>query len=112
MTLAEKILAAHTGKKSVQPGEIINVKVDMVLANDITAPLAIQEFRRLGAKKVFNNGKIVLVPDHFVPNKDIPSAEQAKLMREFAKEHGTIYFEVGRMGIEHVLLPDLGIVLP
>ena len=112
MTLAEKILAAHTGKKSVQPGEIINVKVDMVLANDITAPLAIQEFRRLGAKKVFNNGKIVLVPDHFVPNKDIPSAEQAKLMREFAKEHGTIYFEVGRMGIEHVILPDLGIVLP
>ncbi|MDO8635246.1 MAG: 3-isopropylmalate dehydratase large subunit, partial [Dehalococcoidia bacterium] len=103
---------AHTGKKSVQPGEIINVKVDMVLANDITAPLAIQEFRRLGAKKVFDNGKIVLVPDHFVPNKDIPSAEQAKLMREFAKEHGTIYFEVGRMGIEHVLLPDLGIVLP
>jgi len=112
LTLAEKILAAHTGKKSVQPGEIINVKVDMVLANDITAPLAIQEFRRLGAKKVFNNGKIVLVPDHFVPNKDIPSAEQAKLMREFAKEHGTIYFEVGRMGIEHVILPDLGIVLP
>ena len=112
MTLAEKILATHTGKKTIEPGEIINVKVDMVLANDITAPLAIQEFRRLGAKKVFNNGKIVLVPDHFVPNKDIPSAEQAKLMREFAKEHGTIYFEVGRMGIEHVLLPDLGIVLP
>jgi len=112
LTLAEKILAAHTGKKSVQPGEIINVKVDMVLANDITAPLAIQEFRRLGAKKVFNNGKIVLVPDHFVPNKDIPSAEQAKLMRDFAREQGTIYFEVGRMGIEHVILPDLGIVLP
>ncbi|MEK7281174.1 MAG: 3-isopropylmalate dehydratase large subunit, partial [Chloroflexota bacterium] len=98
--------------KSVSPGEIVSAQVDLVLANDITAPLAIHEFRRLGAKKVFDPQKIVLVPAHFVPNKDILSAEQAKLMREFAREQGTLYYEVGRMGIEHVLLPDLGIALP
>ena len=84
MTLAEKILAAHCGKKKVVPGELINVRVDMVLANDITAPIAIKEFRRIGLKKVFDPQKIVMVPDHFVPNKDILSAEQAKLMRDFA----------------------------
>jgi 3-isopropylmalate/(R)-2-methylmalate dehydratase large subunit len=112
MTLAEKILAAHCGKKKVVPGELINVRVDMVLANDITAPIAIKEFRRIGMKKVFDPQKIVMVPDHFVPNKDILSAEQAKLMRDFALEQGLIYFEVGQMGIEHVILPEKGLVLP
>ena len=112
MTLAEKILAAHCGKKKVVPGELINVRVDLVLANDITAPIAIKEFRRIGVKKVFDPKKIVMVPDHFVPNKDILSAEQAKLMRDFALEQGLIYFEVGQMGIEHVILPEKGLVLP
>lgn len=111
MTITEKILAAHCGKKEVVPGELINAKVDIVLANDITAPISIREFRKAGAKKVFNKNRIVLVPDHFVPNKDINSAEQAKLLREFSKEHGlTNYFEVGRMGVEHALLPEQGIV--
>ena len=112
MTLSEKILSAHSSKKKVKPGEFINAKVDLVLANDITAPLAIKEFQRLGVSKVFDPAKIVMVPDHFCPNKDIQSAEQAKLMREFAKQQGLIYFEVGRMGIEHVLLPEQGFVFP
>jgi 3-isopropylmalate/(R)-2-methylmalate dehydratase large subunit len=112
LTLAEKILAAHADRKKVSPAEFINVRVDLVLANDITAPLAIKEFRRIGVGKVFDPGKVVMVPDHFVPNKDIASAEQAKLMREFAYEQGLVYFEVGQMGIEHVLLPELGLVLP
>ena len=112
MTLAEKILAAHCGKKEVSPGEFINARVDLVLANDVTAPLAIKEFRRLGVSKVFDPKKVVMVPDHFCPNKDIQSAEQAKLMRGFAKEQELVYFEVGRMGIEHVLLPEQGLVLP
>lgn len=112
MTLAEKILAAHSGKNKVSPGEFINVRVDLVLSNDITAPLAIKEFNRLGVGKVYDPKKIVMVPDHFCPNKDILSAEQAKLMREFARKHDLIYFEVGRMGIEHVLLPEQGLVLP
>jgi len=111
MTLVEKILAAHTGRKKVTPGEFVNVAVDLVLANDITAPIAIREFWQTGAGKVFNPRKVVMVPDHFVPNKDIASAEQAKLMREFAREQGVIYFEVGEMGIEHVLLPEQGLVL-
>jgi 3-isopropylmalate/(R)-2-methylmalate dehydratase large subunit len=111
MTLAEKILAAHSGRKKVSPGEFINVRVDMVLSNDITAPIAIREFRRLGVK-VFDPQKIVMVPDHFTPNKDISSAEQSKLMREFAREQKIIYFEVGEAGIEHVLLPEKGLVLP
>jgi 3-isopropylmalate/(R)-2-methylmalate dehydratase large subunit len=112
VNLAEKILAAHTDKKEVSPGEFINVRVDMILSNDITAPIAIREFRRIGVERVFDPSKIVMVPDHFVPNKDIPSAEQAKLMREFAIEHGIHYFEVGEAGIEHVLLPEQGLVLP
>ena len=112
MNLAEKILAAHTDKQEVSPGEFINVAVDMIVSNDITAPIAIREFRRIGVEKVFDPSKIVMVPDHFVPNKDIPSAEQAKMMREFAMEQGIHYFEVGEMGIEHVLLPEQGLVLP
>jgi len=111
-TLAEKLLAAHCGREEVSVGEFINARVDLVLANDITAPLAITEFQRLGVSRVFDPGKVVMVPDHFCPGKDIPSAEQAKLMKEFAKEQGLVYFEVGRMGIEHVLLPEQGLVLP
>jgi 3-isopropylmalate/(R)-2-methylmalate dehydratase large subunit len=112
LNLAEKILAAHTDKKEVSPGEFINARVDMIVSNDITAPIAIREFRRLGVAKVFDPSKIVMVPDHFVPNKDILSAEQAKLMRDFCREQGIRYFEVGQMGIEHVLLPEQGLVLP
>jgi len=112
LTLAEKILAAHSGRRELRPGEIINVKVDLVLANDITAPIAIREFERIGARKVFDPQRVVMVPDHFVPNKDIQSAEQAKLMREFALQQGLVYFEVGSSGIEHVLLPEKGLVLP
>jgi len=112
MTLAEKILAAHSGKKQVSPGEFLNVRADMILSNDFTAPLAIKEFRRLGVKQVFDPKKVVMVPDHFVPNKDIASAEQAKMMREFAREQGIHYFEVGSAGIEHVLLHEKGLVLP
>ena len=112
MTLAEKILAAHANKKKVRPGDFINVRVDLVMANDITAPIAIKEFQRIGVKRVFDRNKVVMVPDHFVPNKDVASAEQAKLMREFALKQKIVYFEVGQMGIEHVLLPEQGLVLP
>jgi 3-isopropylmalate/(R)-2-methylmalate dehydratase large subunit len=112
LTLAEKILAAHCGEKTVSPGELLSVRVDLILANDITAPLAIKEFRRIGVDKVFDPRKVVMVPDHFVPNKDIASAEQAKMMREFVREQGLVYFEVGEMGIEHVILPEKGLVLP
>jgi len=112
MTLAEKILAAHTGREKVSPGDLINARVDLILSNDITAPIAIKEFQRIGVKRVFDPRKIVMVPDHFIPNKDIPSAEQARMMREFALEQDLIYFEVGEMGIEHVLLPEQGLVLP
>ena len=111
-TLAEKLLAAHCGREEVSSGEFIDATVDLVLANDVTAPLAIEEFQRLGVSGVFDPRKVVMVPDHFCPNKDIQSAEQAKLMREFAKQQGLVYFEVGRMGIEHVLLPEQGLVLP
>jgi 3-isopropylmalate/(R)-2-methylmalate dehydratase large subunit len=113
MTITEKILAAHAGKDRVVPGELIEVDVDFALANDITAPIAIDRFRRAGAKKVFDPERLALVPDHFVPNKDIDSAIQCKLLRDFAQEHGLrYYFEVGRMGIEHALLPEQGLVVP
>jgi 3-isopropylmalate/(R)-2-methylmalate dehydratase large subunit len=113
MTITEKILAAHAGLDEVAPGEIINCRVDVALGNDITAPLAIQAFREMGAATVFDKAKVILVPDHFTPNKDIQSAEQCRMMRAFAQEHGlTHYLEVGRMGIEHALLPDMGLVGP
>lgn len=112
MTIAEKILAAHAGKRSVSPGDLINAKVDVVMANDITAPLAIQAFRQLGAKKVFDPERVIFVPSHYVPNKDIASAAQAKVMRDFAKEYGVVYFEQGQAGIEHILLPWKGLVVP
>ena len=113
MTITEKILAAHAGRAEVVPGEIINARVDIALGNDITAPLAIQAFRQMGAVTVFDKNKVILVPDHFTPNKDIQSAEQCRVMRAFAHEQQvTHYFEVGRMGIEHALLPELGLVGP
>jgi len=112
LTLAEKILAAHAGREKVSPGELVNVRVDLILANDITAPIAIEEFRRIGVGGGFDPKRVVMVPDHFVPSKDIASAEQVKLVRQFAQEQGLVYFEVGRMGIEHVLLPEQGMVLP
>jgi len=112
LTLVEKILAAHADKKKISSGEFINVRADLILANDVTAPIAIREFQRIGIKQVFDPRKIVMVADHFVPNKDIASAEQVKLMREFAREQGIMYFDVGQMGIEHALLPEQGLVLP
>ena len=112
MNLAEKILAAHAGKDEVTPGEFVSATVDMILSNDITAPISIKEFYKLGVARVFDPSKIVMVADHFVPNKDILSAEQAKQMREFCLEQGIRFYDVGEMGIEHVLLPEQGLVLP
>ena len=112
MTMTEKILAAHAGLEKVEPGQLIRAQVDFLLANDITGPQAIPEFEKIG-RPVFDADKIALIPDHFVPNKDIKSAEQAKVMREFARKHQiTHYVEAGRMGIEHVLLPEMGWVRP
>ncbi|HHW28444.1 MAG TPA: 3-isopropylmalate dehydratase large subunit [Syntrophomonadaceae bacterium] len=113
MTITEKILAAHAGKDRVSPGELINCRLDLVLANDVTAPVAIKEFSKLGLDRVFDPDRVALVPDHFTPNKDIKSAELALCVREFARSYGiTNYFEVGKMGIEHCLLPEQGLVLP
>ena len=113
MTIAEKILAGHSGRESVEPGEFVDASVDTVLANDITAPIAIREFRRIGVERVFAGDKIVLVCDHFAPNKDIASAKQCKEVREFAREQSILHFyDVGQMGIEHALLPEKGLVLP
>ncbi|HDT14737.1 MAG TPA: 3-isopropylmalate dehydratase large subunit, partial [Firmicutes bacterium] len=107
MTLAEKLLAAKSGKKEARAGELVIADIDLVLANDITAPLAIKEFYKAGGKKVFNRHKVALVPDHFTPNKDIKSAEQAKMLRDFANEQKiTHYYDQGDVGIEHVLLPE------
>ena len=112
-TIAEKILLSHIDKKEIRPGEFIEAKVDLALGNDITAPIAIAEFRKAGLKKVFNKNKIVLVPDHFAPAKDLKSANQCKILAGFAKEQDIKnYFEVGRMGIEHALLPEMGLVGP
>jgi 3-isopropylmalate/(R)-2-methylmalate dehydratase large subunit len=113
MTITEKILALHAHREGVSPGDLIEVDVDMALANDITAPLAINVFEEIGAPSVFDPERIALIPDHFVPNKDINSAQQAKAMREFAAEHGIKhYYEIGRGGIEHVILPEKGLVIP
>jgi len=113
MTITEKILAAHAGKETVTPGELIQVNVDLALANDITAPLAINVFHDLEARDVFDRERIALVPDHFVPNKDIESAQQVKLTREFARKHQIKhFFELGETGIEHVILPEKGLISP
>lgn len=112
MTMTEKILAKHAGIDVVKPGQLINCKLDIVLANDVTAPPAIKEFEKIG-KPVFDNTKIALVPDHFTPNKDIKSAGLAKIVRDFSHKHNIVnYFEIGRVGIEHVILPEKGIVAP
>ncbi len=111
MNITEKILADHAGLNEVTAGQLITSKVDITLANDITGPVAINEFNKIGVEKVFNKDRVVFVPDHFVPNRDIKSAQQVKQVREFAKSQNlTHFFEVGRMGIEHALLPDNGIV--
>jgi len=112
-TITEKILMAHTKLTEIAPGQLINARVDIALGNDITAPIAIREFRAAGGKKVFDKDKVALVLDHFTPNKDINSAQQCKTVREFAVEHGiTHFFEGGQVGVEHALLPEKGIVLP
>lgn len=112
-TITQKILASHCNKTAVEPGELITAKLDLVLSNDITAPIAIREFAQIGVDCVFDKEKIALVPDHYTPAKDIKSAQQVKDMREFARKYGvTNFFEIGRVGIEHTLLPDLGLVLP
>ncbi len=113
MTIAEKILAAKCGRDTVKPGEIVMAEVDIALANDVTAPLAIKAFEEIGKEDVFDRQRIALVPDHFTPNKDIKAAQQCKIMREFAKKYGIVhYFEIGKMGVEHALLPEQGIVVP
>lgn len=113
MTITEKILAKHCGKAEVKKGEFIEADIDLMLSNDITAPLAIKKFRQWGGKKVFDPRRIVLVPDHFTPNKDIRAAQQSLSLKEFAQEQAIEnFFEVGRVGIEHILLPEKGLILP
>ena len=113
MTMTQKILAAHAGLSEVKAGQLIEADLDLVLGNDITSPVAIKEMEKFTKEGVFNKDKIALVPDHFVPNKDIKSAENCKCVREFAKRNSiTNYFEVGKMGIEHALLPESGLTLP
>jgi 3-isopropylmalate/(R)-2-methylmalate dehydratase large subunit len=113
MTITEKILARHADMDDVCPGMLISARVDMALGNDITAPIAIDAFKKTGGVHVFDRDKVALIPDHFTPNKDIDSAQQCKIVRAFAKEQGiTHYYEVGEVGIEHALLPEKGIVLP
>src|SRR4030042_3111172 len=112
-TITQKILAAHCGKDAVETGELILAKVDIAMANDITAPLAIRAFQEAGAKEVFDKERVVLVLDHFAPNKDIASATQCQLVRGFAQEQSIKHFyDGGDMGVEHALLPDKGIVGP
>ena len=113
MTITEKIIAAHAGRESVGPGDFVYADVDIALGNDITAPIAIKELEAAGIETVWDRERVVLVPDHFTPNKDIASAEQAKVLRDFARARNvTHYWEVGRVGIEHALLPEQGVVGP
>jgi 3-isopropylmalate/(R)-2-methylmalate dehydratase large subunit len=112
MTMTQKILAAHAGLDKVVAGQLIKAKLDMVLGNDVTTPVAVREFEKINMDRVFDTSKISIVPDHFAPNKDIKSAENCKLIREFAKHHKIKnYFEIGQMGIEHALLPEKGLVV-
>ena len=113
MTITEKILASHSQRKEVKPGEFIQADVDVLYGNDVTAPLAIEKFREWGADRVFDPEKTVLIPDHFVPNRDIRAAEQCKVLRKFARQQNIRnYFEVGRSGIEHAFLPEKGFIVP
>ena len=112
MTMTQKILAAHAGLESVKAGQLIEAKLDLVLGNDITTPVAVTEFKKFGLDKVFNKEKIAIVPDHFTPNKDIKAAEQVKYIREFANEKEIVnFFELGEMGIEHCLIPEKGLAV-
>ena len=113
MTITEKILAAHSDRELVQPGELLDVRVDVIMGHDLSTPLAIHEMEKIGADKVFDPDKIILVPDHFTPSKDIKSAESCKRMRDFAKRQGiTRFYDIGEMGIAHALLPEKGLVVP
>ncbi len=113
MTITEKILAAHARRKQVSPGDLLDVRIDLALGHDVTTPLAIQAFQDTGAKKIFNRDRVVLVPDHFSPPKDIHSAEQVKVLRDFVRARRlTHFFEIGEVGIEHALLPEKGLVVP
>jgi 3-isopropylmalate/(R)-2-methylmalate dehydratase large subunit len=113
MTMTQKILAAHAGLEKVAAGQLIQAKLDLVLGNDITAPVAIREFEKAGVEEVFDKERIALVMDHFTPNKDIKAAEQCKTVRNFARKHSiTNFFDVGRVGVEHALLPEMGLVGP
>ena len=113
MTMTQKILAKHAGLDKVEAGQLILVDLDRVLGNDITSPVAIREFERIGAKTVFDKDKVTMVMDHFAPNKDIKAATQCKMCREFCSEHEvTHFYDVGQMGIEHALLPEKGLVVP
>lgn len=112
-TISQKILLAHTDKKTIAPGEFIMAKIDFCFGNDITAPLAIEEFRKMGQAQVFDKNKVGLIPDHFAPAKDLKSAQQCKVLKNFAKEFSIKnYFEIGVMGIEHALLPEQGLIMP
>ena len=111
MTMTQKILAAHCGQEHVKAGQLIEANLDIVLGNDITTPVAINEFEKAGFCDVFDKTRVNIVLDHFVPNKDIKSAQQSKQCREFACRHGIVnFFDVGKMGVEHALLPEQGIV--
>lgn len=113
MTMTQKILAAHAGLENVKAGQFIQANLDLVLGNDITTPVAVNEFKKMNCNEVFDKNKVAIVPDHFTPNKDIKAAEQCKCVREFAYEKNiTNYFEIGEMGIEHALLPEKGLVVP
>ncbi|MEM5819061.1 MAG: aconitase family protein, partial [Desulfitobacterium hafniense] len=113
MTITEKILAEHAGLDKVVPGQLITAQLDLALANDITGPVSIREFEKFGVETVWDKTKVALVPDHFTPNKDIASAELSKALREFAKKQGIVhYWEQGRVGVEHCLLPEQGVALP
>ena len=113
LTIAERIIHNHCDRENIKRGDLINARVDFVFANDITGPPAIDVFYQIGAKTVFNPDKVTLIPDHFTPNKDIKSAEQAKIIKEFSQHQNlTHYFEIGRCGIEHALLPEKGLILP
>ena len=112
MTMTQKILAAHAGLDKVEAGQLIMANLDLVLGNDITSPVAIKEFEKIGVEEVFDKSKVAIVPDHFTPNKDIKSAEQCKFIREFARDREIEnYFEIGEMGIEHALIPEKGLVV-
>ena len=113
MTMTQKILADHAGLKEVTAGQLIQAKLDLVLGNDVTSPVAIAEFEKTGFAEVFDKTKIALVMDHFTPNKDIKAAEQCKFIREFARRQQIVnFFDVGEMGVEHALLPEKGLVAP